>query len=471
MAEKKSGGGTTRYRKIAESGFSDRLFSWKKVQSEVDSAEREYIKIAKSLSAANRNIEALEANVSELNKEIQTEKKKSAELSKKLEEELTAHELLKANYEADTKNWSSEVTTIEDEVTFTQSECNALKFSLEEKEKEVVSLQMQISILKGEIEKTLAEKGDELSNKSASYNNLSTEYTGLVREKNETVEKLYEEMEALKIAHQREIEQLKAEHAEKSKSYIPTIHELTRDVDSWKYQRECDLTELHRLKTALDSREKELAQIKEELGKQNEIKQEMLTKINHTAYIMSKNESENYAKEERMKAEYAQLQKEFDALKSTNSSLKDDLSQERNVLSTYTNIIDEISAEWENHPEVTKARLIEATGSAPVPANNGFVAKINGNQVFFGVFTPKSYDELRKADALVRETAKIIAKTHHESCRNEAFIVVPEECLMYLKKTWYASPKVSVEVITPVQIQSAAANISRFVIYDKSLSR
>ena len=54
----------------------------------------------------------------------------------------------------------------------------------------------------------------------------------LLRDKNAAVEQLNEEIAGLKYAHEKEVSNLNADFEERSRLYVPTIHELTRTVDS-----------------------------------------------------------------------------------------------------------------------------------------------------------------------------------------------------------------------------------------------
>ncbi|MDR0980517.1 MAG: hypothetical protein LBL85_01820, partial [Methanocalculaceae archaeon] len=108
MVDKSSAGGSNRYRKLSDVGMSERLFSWDKVQSEIVSAENEYLEIARSLSAANKNIEQLKREIAKLTAKYNPAAAESAQLSEKLAEETAAHKLLKDSYEANTKNWAED---------------------------------------------------------------------------------------------------------------------------------------------------------------------------------------------------------------------------------------------------------------------------------------------------------------------------------------------------------------------------
>ena len=129
----------------------------------------------------------------------------------------------------------------------------------------------------------------------------------LLRDKNAAVEQLNDEIAGLKYAHEKEVSNLNADFEERSRLYVPTIHELTRTVDSRKYQRECDLTEIHRLKTMLTSREAEISALKKELAELHDVKRQMLTKPNLIGFSIVQTESETRSKEEQMNAEYERL--------------------------------------------------------------------------------------------------------------------------------------------------------------------
>lgn len=475
MAEKKSEGGLSRFRKIQEAGVSARLFSWKTLQSEAKAAEIDYVKVAKAYSLAKQKNDAFETEIAGLTEKINKETEKSAEIAQQLEELTAAHENLKRNYEADTKNWSEEVTSKESQASCSITERDSLRKQLTEKEELISSLQKQLDLLKAEaeaksrLEKAFEEKNEQLDTTSGKYHTLSSEYTALVHEKNELIEKYEFEINGLKLAHTQEIDKLNAEFAEKSRLYLPTIHELTRDVDSWKYQRECDLTEIHRLRTILDRTEKELEVVKAELEEQNGIKREMLAQINRAGFAFTKAESDTHAREEKMKAEYNSLKDAYEKLQKQNGLLKADLTHERGVLSTYSEITTEITEDWKKHPEVALEKLTAAVKSSPEKTTNGYFVKISGEKVLYGIFSPKSYEELCSAESMVKKAAKnLVDLSASEKSRKESYLIVPDECMMYLTKTLHASTKGSVEVITASQIPASIRNVSRFIVCEKS---
>jgi chromosome segregation ATPase len=250
---------------------------------------------------------------------------------------------------------------------------------------------------------------------------------------------------------------------------VPTIHELTRTVDSWTYQRECDLTEIHRLRTTLDSREKEITELKQELNSLKDVKKQMLTEINRMGFATVQADSEFRQKQEQLKEEQANLAKEINKLEQTKQSLQSDLSEKKQTLSTYSAITDEILGEWKKHSDKTLACIAEAAGTVPVVEKYGFLVQISGHHVLFAAFAPTSYEELRGTDGLVREVAKRLANSVDTvNCRREVFVVVPDECMMYLTKCLYASPLCSVQVITPSQVVAAVRTVARFVVYEKT---
>ena len=479
MADTSSTGGQARYRKILGSDFSERLFSWGKIQSELESAENEYLQLAASLSSANKNIEDMECRIADLQAKYHTATQESRELSEKLAEETTAHRCLQENYESDTRNWAEEASVQTSALTGKESEISSLKSALLAKENEISSLKMQLAIVKAGVEKEelkkqdleaeIAGKKQDLQEVTARYTHLSAEYAALLRDKNAMVEQLNEEIAGLKYAHEKEVATLNADFEERSRLYVPTIHELTRTVDSWKYQRECDLTEIHRLKTTLTAREAEISTLKRELEELHDVKRQMLTQMNRIGFSIVQTESETRSKEEQMKAEYERLQQELSGLQSTKQSLETDLTQERETLSTYSSITEEILDEWKKHAEVTRSFIAEAAGREPVEASYGLLAQISGHHVVFRAIAPASYEELRGVDRLIRDAAKRLAGHVDEiNCRKEMFVVVPSECMMYVTKTLYASPVCAVEVITPSQVVAVVRNIARFVVYEKT---
>lgn len=468
MVDNTSAGGSNRYRKLSGIGVSERLFSWGKIQSEIVSAENEYLEIAGTLSAANKNIEQLKREIAELTAKYTQAAEESARLSEKLAEETAAHELLKESYEANTKNWAEDEAC--KETTIHQQE-----ETITSQKKQIARLEADLADAAGrsaELSQSLAQKETELAEKTERYTTLTTEYTALLHEKNGTLDRLAaaeETITRLNYTHAKEIDDLNADFEERSRLYVPTIHELTRTVDSWKYQRECDLTEIHRLKTTLDSREKEIVGLKQELSALKDVKKQMLTEINRMGFATVQADSEFRQKQEELKEEQAKLAKEINQLEQTKQSLQSDLSAKQQTLSTYSAITDEILEEWKKHGDKTLACIAEAAGTAPAVEKYGFLAQISGHHVLFAAFAPASYEELRGADGLVREVAKKLANTVDTvNCRKEAFVVVPDECMMYLTKCLYASPLCSVQVITPSQIVGAVRMVARFVIYEKT---
>lgn len=465
MVDNSSAGGSNRYRKLSGIGVSERVFSWGKVQSEIVSAENEYLEIAGSLSAANKNIEQLKHEIAELTaKYNQT----AAELSEKLAEETAAHELLKDNYEANTKSWAEDEACKETTIHQQEETIAAQKNQIARLEADHAAAVSRSA----ELETSFAQKESDLSEMTKRYTTLTTEYTSLLHEKNDALDRLAtaeETITRLNYTHAKEIDDLNADFEERSRLFLPTIHELTRTVDSWKYQRECDLTEIHRLKTTLDSREKEIVGLKQELNALKDVKKQMLTEINRMGFATVRADSEFRQKQEQLKEEQAKLAKEINQLEHTKQSLQVDLSVKQQTLSTYSAITDEILEEWKKHSDKTLACIAEAAGTVPAVEKYGFLTQINGHHVLFAAFAPTSYEELRGADGLVREVAKSLANSVDViNCRKEAFVVVPDECMMYLTKCLYASPLCSVQVITPSQIVGAVRMVARFVVYEKT---
>mgnify|MGYP004446583005 FL=1 len=153
MADTSSTGGQARYRKIFGSDFSERLFSWGKIQSELESAENEYMQLAASLSSVNKNIEELERRIADLQAQYHAATQESRELSEKIAEKTAAHQCLQENYEADTRNWADEAAVQALALTKRESDISSLKSALQEKENEISSLKMQFAILKAGVEK------------------------------------------------------------------------------------------------------------------------------------------------------------------------------------------------------------------------------------------------------------------------------------------------------------------------------
>ena len=124
---------------------------------------------------------------------------------------------------------------------------------------------------------------------------------------------------------------------------------------------------------------------------------------------------------------------------------------------------------WKGHGDETCSCIADVTGTAPACEHHAFVAEVSGHRVMFLAFAPASYEELRDADVLVRDAARKLAGTVGPSgCRKEAFVVVPNECMLYLTKCLYASSLCSVQVITPSQVASAVRMVARFVVYEKT---
>ncbi|MDR3102514.1 MAG: hypothetical protein LBU24_04765 [Methanocalculaceae archaeon] len=436
MADNNSAGGPNRYRKLSGIGILKRLFSWDKVQYEIVLAENEYLEIAGSLSTANKNIERFKYEI--------------ADFTEKLAKEIAAHELLKDSYETNSKNWAED------------AECKAVALK---KQQMALEAELADAIGRGaKLEIRLTQKESELSEKTECYDTLTAEYTALLHKKNEALDRLASSEEAINC--------LNAEFKERSRLFVPTIHELTRTVDSGKYQRECDLMEIHRLKTMLDASGKEIACLTQELNALKDTKKQMLTEINRMGFVSIQTASENRQKQEQLKEEQAKLVKEINQIKQTKQSLQSDLSEKQQTLSTYSAITDEIIREWKMHGDRTKACIAKAAGTIPAEEKYGFLALVSGHPVAFVAFSPASYEELRGADAMVREAAKKLANSVASiNCRKEAFVVVPDECMMYITKSMYASHVCSVQVITPSQIIAVVRMIAQFVIYEKTQTR
>ena len=468
MVDNTSAGGSSRYRKLSGVGVSERLFSWGKVQSEIISAENEYLEMAGSLSAANKNIEQLKRDIAELTAKYHQATAKSAQLSEKLAEETTAHELLKDSYEVNTKNWAADEECKETTIHKQEELLSSQKAQIARLETEVSDAAARCA----DLERRLHETEAELSEKSGRYTSLTAEYTSLLHEKNDALDRLSSAeatITRVNYAHQKEIDDLNADFEERSRLYVPTIHELTRTVDSWKYQRECDLTEIHRLKTALDASEKQGASLRQELNALKDVKKQMLTEMNRMGFATVQADSEFRQKQIQLKEEQDKLAEEINQLEQTKQSLQSDLSEKKQTLSTYSAITDEILEEWKKHGERTRASIAEAAGAVPSEEKYGLLAQISGHHVLFAAFAPRSYEELRGADAMVRDVAKRLATAVDAvNCRKEAFVVVPDECMMYLTKCLYASPLCSVEVITPSQVTGAVRMVARFVVYEKT---
>ncbi|MDV0441366.1 hypothetical protein [Methanorbis furvi] len=471
MVDNNTAGGSGRYRKVSSAGISERLFSWGKVQSEIVSAENEYLQIAGSLAEANKNIDQLKRENAALTTKYEQATTQFTQISEKLAEETIAHQLLKESYEANSQNWSDDDKVKELELHNQQTELAAKKSEISRLETELENAVAKAQ----ELETQLAENKTELAEKTSRYDALTSEYTELVRQKNESLDRLAaseETISNLTQTHEKEIEALNKDFEEKGRQFLPTIHELTRTVDSWKYQRECDLTEIHRLRTDLDDKCAEAEKLRKELNELRDVKMKMLTDINRMGFTSVKADLENQNKQEQLKEEQARLTREISNLQQTKHSLESDLCAKKETLSTYSAITSEILDEWKEHAKRTRTSITDAAGTAPTEEKYGLLATISGHHTAFVPFAPSSYEELRNADAMVREAAKKLATCMNTSnCRKEAFIVVPDECMMYITKTLYASPACSVEVITPSQVIAAVRTIARFVVYEKTQTR
>jgi chromosome segregation ATPase len=435
MIDNSSAGNSNRYRKLSESGISKRLFFWGEIQSEIVSAENEYIEIVRSLFAANKNIEQLKHEITGLTTKYNQAIAESTRLSERLAEETTAHELLMDSYEINTKNWAEDGILKENKIC--------------KQEKNLVSQKNQISQLEAdlaiavsktaELERSLAQTMHELSEKTKHYITLTTEYTSTLREKNDALDQ------------------------------ISASEKIIADLNTNFEEREHHLTEIRCLKTTLASRDTEISELKQELTSLKDAKKQMLTEINRMGFVTVHANSEFRRKQKQLKEEQAKLAKEINQLERTKQSLQSDLSVKQQTLSTYLEITNEILEEWERHGDQTKASITEATGIVPETEKYGFLAKINGHRVLFKAFVPTSYKDLREADGLIREVAKELANlVDVVNCRKETFIVVPDECMIYLTKCLYASPLCSVQVITPSQVMAAVRIVARLVVYEKN---
>ena len=265
MVEKRSAESSNRYRIFSGSSVTERLFSWGKVQAEVISAENEYQELADSLSAANTNIEQLRREISELTAKYNLATAESAQIAERLAKETAAHEELENHCISSTKSW-------EEERASNQQTIEEQKKTLAEQNSRIVKLEEDLLAAQereAEQDEAFSRKEADLSEKTERYTRLAAEYTTLLHEKNDVLDKLSASEEAivqLKYLHAKEIDDLNADFEERSRLFVPTIHELTRTVDYWKYQRECDLTEIHRLKTTLDDREEGIEQLTDELN-------------------------------------------------------------------------------------------------------------------------------------------------------------------------------------------------------------
>lgn len=468
MVEKRSAESSNRYRIISGSSVTERLFSWGKVQSEITSAENEYQELAESLSAANTAIEQLRREISELTAKYNLATAESAQIAERLAKETSAHEELENYCKSSTKTW-------EEERASNQQTIEEQKKTLAEQNSRIVKLEEDLLAAQereAEQDEAFSRKEADLSEKTERYTRLAAEYTTLLHEKNDVLDKLSASEEAivqLKYLHAKEIDDLNADFEERSRLFVPTIHELTRTVDSWKYQRECDLTEIHRLKTTLDAREEEIEQLTDELNVLKDVKKQMLTEINRMGFASVQADSEFRQREDELKEEQARLVQEIGHLEDTKSSLEADLSAKQQTLASYSAITREILEEWKGHGDETCSCIADATGTAPACEHHAFVAEVSGHRVMFLAFAPASYEELRDADVLVRDAARKLAGTVGPSgCRKEAFVVVPNECMLYLTKCLYASSLCSVQVITPSQVASAVRMVARFVVYEKT---
>jgi DNA repair exonuclease SbcCD ATPase subunit len=435
MVDNNSGGYSNRYRKISGFGVLDRIFFWENVQSEIISAENEYLEIAGSLSAVNKNIEQLKHEIIELTAKYNQATVDSSRLSERLAEETSAHELLMDSYEINTKSWA-------EDGEFKES-------TIHKQEEIIVSQKGQISRLEAnladairktvELELSLAQKEHELSEKIERCTTLTSKYTALLQEKKDVLDRL-----------------------SSSEEIIASL--------SVNFEENCRfLTEIRRLETVLASREVEVVQLKQELNALRNIKAQILTKVNRMAFAIVQTDSRFRQKQEQLNEELVQLSKEIDRLEHAKQLLQSALSAKQQTLSTYAIIIDEILEEWKKHSDQTKICVAEATGIVPAAEKYGFLAQINGHHVLFAVFTPTSYEDLRSADGLICEISKKLTNLVESiDCRKEVFVVVPDECMMYLTKCLYASPLCSVQVITPSQVVAAVRTISRFVVYEKT---
>ena len=467
MVEKRSAESSNRYRIISGSSVTERLFSWGKVQSEITSAENEYQELAESLSAANTAIEQLRREISELTAKYNLATAESAQIAERLAKETSAHEELENYCKSSTKTW-------EEERERSQQTIAEQEKALADQSSRISRLEADLSATQersAELEAAFARKDADLIDKTERYTRLAAEYTTLLHEKNDVLDRLSASEESivqLKYVHAKEIEDLNADFEERSRLFVPTIHELTRTVDSWKYQRECDLTEIHRLKTTLDAREEEIERLTDEVNTLKDIKKQMLTEINRMGFASVQADSEFRQREDELKEEQARLAREIGHLEDTKSSLEADLSAKQQTLASYSAITREILEEWKNHRDETCSCIADATGTVPACEHHVFIADISGHRVMFLAFAPASYEGLREADTFVRDAARKLAETVGPSgCRKEAFVVVPNECMLYLTKCLYASSLCSVQVITPSQVASAVRTVARFAVYEK----
>ena len=170
MVDNNTAGGSSRYRKLSGAGVSERLFSWRKVQSEIISAANEYLEIAGSLSSANRTIDQLKREIASLTAKYEQATAESAQLTEKLAEETSAHQLLKDNYEANSKNWSDDGKAKETAFHDQQTELAAKKAEIRRLETELESS----SARSRELETQLAKNTTNLAERISKYNVLTT---------------------------------------------------------------------------------------------------------------------------------------------------------------------------------------------------------------------------------------------------------------------------------------------------------
>ncbi|HJK04676.1 MAG TPA: hypothetical protein O0X65_01105, partial [Methanocorpusculum sp.] len=233
MVEKRSAESSNRYRIISGSSVTERLFSWGKVQSEITSAENEYQELAESLSAANTAIEQLRREISELTAKYNLATAESAQIAERLAKETSAHEELENHCISSTKSW-------EEERASNQQTIEEQKKTLADQSSRISRLEADLSATQersAELEAAFARKDADLTDKTERYTRLAAEYTTLLHEKNDVLDRLSASEESivqLKYVHAKEIEDLNADFEERSRLFVPTIHELTRTVDSWK---------------------------------------------------------------------------------------------------------------------------------------------------------------------------------------------------------------------------------------------
>ena len=113
-------------------------------------------------------------------------------------------------------------------------------------------------------------------------------------------------------AHQKEIDDLNVDFEERNHLYIPPVNELTRTVVyPWDHKRKFDLTEIHRLKTALDASEKQVASIQQELNALKYVKKQMLMEMNRVGFATVQVDSEFRQKQIQLKEEHDKLAKDI----------------------------------------------------------------------------------------------------------------------------------------------------------------